>query len=183
MIEKQHNNKDTKLVIAYQSGHKKAFAALVKRWHLQFCKFAYCYVKDADIAKDIAQECWTIIYKKLDTLHQPEKFKSWAISIVNRRAIDWIRASNRERHKLHLLYEEAPKVSSILEENTDQQEKKIRLKAAIEKLTVQQKTIIDLFYTQEYSLNEISELLHISVGTAKSRLFHAREKLKSILKK
>ncbi|MBL4905144.1 MAG: sigma-70 family RNA polymerase sigma factor, partial [Flavobacteriaceae bacterium] len=114
---------------------------------------------------------------------QPEKFKSWAISIVNRRAIDWIRASNRERHKLHLLYEEAPKVSSILEENTDQQEKKIRLKAAIEKLTVQQKTIIDLFYTQEYSLNEISELLHISVGTAKSRLFHAREKLKSILKK
>jgi RNA polymerase sigma factor (sigma-70 family) len=45
-----------------------------------------------------------------------------------------------------------------------------------------QKMIMKLFYIEDYSLIQISEALHISVGTAKSRLFHAREKLKKSLK-
>jgi len=47
---------------------------------------------------------------------------------------------------------------------------------------MQQQMVIKLFYTEEYSLKEISKTLNISVGTTKSRLFHAREKLKQILK-
>lgn len=182
MFKKTKNISDAKLVISYQSGDEKAFAILVKRWHLQFCKFAHWYVKDADMAKDIAQESWTTIYKKLHTLQQPERFKSWAISIVNRKAIDRIRAINREQHKLHVFYKDNVENASEIEVELDKNSTKLFLKQALEKLPNQQKVIVNLFYTQEYSQKEISELLGISIGTAKSRLFHAREKLKSVLK-
>ena len=48
------SNIDSNLVVEYQNGNKKAIAILVKRWHLRFCEFAFWYVKDADIAKDIS---------------------------------------------------------------------------------------------------------------------------------
>ena len=176
MVKNNENKTDTALVIAYQSGHQKAFAALVKRWHLQFCNFAYWYVKDADIAKDIAQESWTIIYKKLNTLEQPGKFKSWAISIVNRKAIDWIRAVHREQKKRGAFYDENSDPKVFNEESNDQQHIKSLLRKEIEKLPSRQKIVIQLFYTEEYSIKQISDLLNTSVGTVKSRLFHAREK-------
>ena len=182
MIKSKENKADADLVIAYQSGNLKTFAELVKRWHLQFCNFAYWYVKDADVAKDIAQESWMIIYKKLDTLQQPDKFKSWAISIVNRKAIDWIRASNRENKKRNSFYDENSEKEIFMEESNDRNNIKVFLKKEIEKLPSNQKIVISLFYTEGYSLKQISELLNVSIGTAKSRLFHAREKLKSTLK-
>ncbi|MBA6155195.1 RNA polymerase sigma factor [Tenacibaculum sp. S7007] len=173
---------DKELVLQFQSGNKQIISLLVKRWHVQFCKLAYWYVKDTDIAKDIAQESWQTILYKLPTLENPERFKSWSISIVNRKAIDWLRANKRVEGKYQKYYKENKR--NILEEEQDEQQKlKNKLLKAIQKLSIEQQVVIKLFYTESYSLKEISKLLNISIGTAKSRLFHAREKLKTILKK
>ncbi|MDT7832011.1 sigma-70 family RNA polymerase sigma factor [Flavobacteriaceae bacterium S356] len=181
-MKKLTNITDADLVKAYQSGDIKALSALVKRWHVSFCKLAYWYVKDADIAKDIAQESWTIIIRKLNDLKEPKKFKSWAISIVNRRAIDWIRAQRNEDKKLHRFYHE--RSSKVISETNEDYKQELRSKLiqSIYELSDDQQMVVKLFYTQNYSLKEISSLLKISVGTTKSRLFHAREKLKTILK-
>lgn len=174
---------DANLVIAYQAGEKKVLASIVKRWHLQFCKLAFWYCKDKDVAKDIAQESWVLIFKKLETLKDPQKFKSWAISIINRRAIDWIRKTNREHHKLHKFYDETPKSTSLDKDDNLPDTLISMMKREIDQLPVHQQVVLKLFYTEEYSLKQISELLKISIGTAKSRLFHARERLKQKMKK
>ncbi|WP_435263173.1 RNA polymerase sigma factor [Tenacibaculum sp. nBUS_03] len=178
-----NNSSDKELVLAYKLGKKVAFSYLVKRWHLQFCKLAFWYVKDADIAKDIAQESWKVILRKIEDLEDPDKFKSWSISIVNRKALDSLRSTKKRKLKLESYYEHKSRVKPFLEvtENKESMYKQ-KLREGIQKLPENQKIVIQLFYTQNYSLNEISELVNISVGTAKSRLFHAREKLKTILK-
>jgi RNA polymerase sigma-70 factor (ECF subfamily) len=53
---------------------------------------------------------------------------------------------------------------------------------AIKDLPQDQQVVLRLFYLEEYSLKEISEIVNKSAGTVKSRLYHAREKLKTILK-
>ncbi|MEE9364686.1 MAG: sigma-70 family RNA polymerase sigma factor [Cellulophaga sp.] len=71
-----------------------------------------------------------------------------------------------------------------VEETANDKENKLKLLLdTIKELPDQQQLVLRLFYLNEYSLKEISEVLAISVGTVKSRLFHAREKLKSIFKK
>jgi RNA polymerase sigma factor (sigma-70 family) len=169
------------LVVNYQKGDKRMISLLVKRWHVQFLNFAFWIVKDADLAKDIAQESWTIIIDKLANLKEPEKFKSWAISIVNRKSIDSIRTKKREQKKLQKLYHERETAYSAFDTDDNSAIKKALLKS-IEKLSTEQQLVVNLFYVQSYSLKEISEILKISVGTGKSRLFHAREKLKKSLK-
>lgn len=168
---------DEELVLAYQAGNKKAMAKLVKRWHLIFCKKAFWTVKDASLSKDIAQESWQIIMKKLHTLQNPSSFKPWALRIVYTKSIDTLR-ENQINSTVEYNHNEEYEVNEF---DTQNDLKKILLKG-IKSLPEQQQMVLKLFYTEDYSLKEISEFLNISVGTTKSRLFHAREKLKLILK-
>ncbi len=180
---------DGLLVMQYQNGDKKAFSLLVKRWHTKLCKQAFFYTKDIDISKDIVQDSWNVIIKRMAGLKEPNSFGTWALTIVNRKAIDWVRKNKRNKEKLHTYYENS-KVNHDREINNNNIEDdynninddntKIILNS-IKKLPENQQVILGLFYVEEYSILQISNILTISKGTVKSRLFYAREKLKSHL--
>jgi RNA polymerase sigma-70 factor (ECF subfamily) len=178
-MQKPNNIEDSWLIIQYQNGHKKAMTLLVKRWHAKFCNQAYYYVKDAAIAKDIAQESWQQIIAKFSEIKESEKFGSWGLTIVRRKSIDWLRKEKRDFEKLKIYFEEERQDFEPALKNTEIIEK---LRKTIESLSLQQQIIIRVFYTEGYSLQEIAEQLNLSKGTVKSRLFYAREKLKLKLK-
>jgi RNA polymerase sigma-70 factor (ECF subfamily) len=176
---KQDKTIDAKLVEAYKAGDQKAMATLVKRWHVTFCKKAYWVLKDAHMSKDVAQESWRAIMNKLNTLQNPEQFKSWALRIVYNRSMDVLRKQSRERFINNEIDEN---LAVVVEDYDEKLELKQALLKAIKALSNEHQHVVKLFYIEDYSLMEISDLLDISVGTAKSRLFHAREKLKQTLK-
>lgn len=178
-MHKKNHISDGILVTRYVHGDQSALALLVKRFHQTFCNHAYWIVKDADAAKDIAQDSWNLIINKVDTLKDAERFKSWGIRIVHRKAIDWTKTvSKQSQHR------EAYKVTKSIQDipSEDISPLKQKLLKAIHELPIHQQQVIRLFYVNEYSLKEVSKIIDISEGTAKSRLFHAREKLKSLLK-
>ncbi len=171
---------DTLLVRQYQSGDRSALPKLVKRWHKEFCNKAYWLTKDSDLSKDIAQDCWKIIIAKIEDLKDPKSFKSWAFRIVYSKSLDALRENQRKRIELQSY---GFNQTEEEEEPIDNSDLKKNLLKAIEQLPKQQQTVLKLFYAEDYSLKEIGQFLDISIGTAKSRLFHAREKLKTIIKK
>lgn len=172
---------DKDLVLEFQSGNAQALNQLVKHWHKPFCEKAYWLVKDADAAKDIAQDSWKVIIDKIDKLEKPESFGSWGLRIVCNKSIDWLNKNSRVQKHLDQIKNEQSQQNTA-EDTDDNSALKLKLLEAFKKLPLHQQTVIQLFYTEDYSLKEISETLSISVGTTKSRLFHAREKLKQLLK-
>ena len=170
---------DKILVLQFQSGDKKALPELVKRWHKQFCNKAYWLVKDKNVAKDIAQDSWKTIINKIDSLNDVNSFGGWAMRIVYTKSLDWLRAEAKEKLQQNEYYNTQDKFDAVIEDN---EQIKKALSKAIKTLPTKQQMVIKLFYVEEYSLKQISDLLNISLGTTKSRLFHAREKLKLILK-
>ncbi|WP_136468862.1 RNA polymerase sigma factor [Flagellimonas onchidii] len=179
-MNKNERSVDGQLVTSFQSGDKQALVALVKRWHKTFCDRAYWLLKDPDMAKDVAQDCWQIIIDKMDTLQEPKNFGAWAMRIVYTKSIDAVKAKNRMTTIQNQLENE--KHDTEADEPSARDNLKRDLLQMVNKLPERQQMVIRLFYVQEYSLREISGMLGISTGTAKSRLFHAREKLKTILK-
>lgn len=177
-MNRTDNILDSWLVLSYRTGNKKAMALLVKKWHSKFCKQAYWYTKDVDLAKDIAQDSWTTIIRKINALEDTNKFGSWSLAIVNRKCIDWTRKQKRRYERLKEYYD-GNHQTEIEKDSNDHIQK---LKHAIGQLPEEQQMVIRLFYTESYNQNEISEILNISKGTVKSRLFYAREKLKTIIK-
>jgi RNA polymerase sigma-70 factor (ECF subfamily) len=169
---------DSGLVNDYQNENPAALVQLVERWHKAFCKKAFFIVKDSEVAKDVAQESWKTIIKKLDSLKDASSFGGWALRIVNNKAIDVLRVQSR----LTNTKKELKRTSEIEEPYTENKELKNLLLTSIQSLSVEQQQVVRLFYLNEYSLSEIAEMLQLKKGTVKSRLFHAREKLKIILK-
>lgn len=171
---------DEKLVKRVQAGDSSALPLLVKRWHKEFCNKAYWLTKDRDLSKDIAQDSWKVIVDKINDLKDPKSFKSWAFRIVFSKSFDVLRYNQRKRMELKSY---AANLTEEEEEHIDTSDLKKNLIKEISGLPEQQQAVLRLFYVEEYSIREISKLLDISVGTIKSRLFHAREKLKRTIKK
>lgn len=170
---------DELLVLQCQSGSKKAMTLLVGRYHLKLCKHAYWYTHDIDASKDIVQDCWTTILNKISGLRDPKRFGSWSRRIVTRKSLDHMQRVKKDRNHLKT-------ISLDIYDDNLQSEKERQIKKlhrAITCLPRDQQLVIRLFYNENYSLKDIGTVLEISTGTVKSRLYHAREKLKTILKK
>jgi RNA polymerase sigma-70 factor (ECF subfamily) len=170
---------DGLLVLRFRAGETNAMGILVKRHNRKLIRHAYWYTGDMESAKDIVQDSWQNIILKFGQLDDPDKFESWAMTIVRRKALDFrsgLKAKRIEQKEIRAetatgdINEEAVKTGQIK-----------LLRDAINSLPAEQQEVLRLFYTESQSLIEIGRILEIPVGTVKSRLYHAREKLKSLL--
>lgn len=180
-MNKPHKIVDSLLVLSYQSGDKKALALLVKRWHKRLCGHAFRYTRNMDEAKDVVQDSWRVILNKLFSLKDTNCFGSWAMTIVTRKALDHIKKNKRfvnginEENNPMAPY---PDAADYLSKENDLS----KVMNAIAFLNEDQRMVLKLFYLEEYSIVEIGRILNVSEGTVKTRLFRAREKLKTIIK-
>jgi RNA polymerase sigma factor (sigma-70 family) len=162
---------DELLVLQAQDGDHKSLAVLVTRWHKKLVAYSYRQTHDMEVSKDLVQEGWQAIIKSIGSLKDPAKFRVWAFRIVHNKVINWIRSQQKQRvMEQELQFEE----NSQEEEDPDFGP----IRRAIDKLPSEQRTILTFFYHHNYSMKEISEILNINVGTVKSRLYHARQKVK-----
>jgi len=178
-MNKSQNPTDRFLILQYRAGDASVLPTLVRRYHKIFCEKAYWITKDKESAKDIAQESWITIIDKLETLKNIDRFRSWAFRIVYTKAIDAVKQrikKNKDLQSVRILSIDTS--SSEVERNLAQK----KLLKAIQELPKEKQDIIRLFYAEEYSIVDISSFLKIPIGTVKSRLFKAREKLKSTIK-
>lgn len=172
---------DELLVLKSQSGDEKALTLLVKRWHQKLLRQANRHLFDAEVSKDVVQECWQAIIKGIGNLKEPSKFGVWALSIASRKSIDWIRKKQTSRKRV-----EDDKVIQTEYESDSEDGKEERLNnltLALKELPADQRIVLSMFYLESQSLNEIAQILSIPSGTVKSRLYHAREHLKKIVNK
>lgn len=136
---------------------------------------AFVYVKNKDDALDVVQELAYQSFKKINTLKTPEYFKTWLMKITINCSINVIR-KNKKVFYLKPEYEEF-----IGTENEDIS-LSISLRALIEALEENEKSIVLLRFYQNYTFKEISEILDIPLGTAKSVLYRAIEKIRKQFK-
>ena len=161
---------DEYLVVQSQRGDTAAFHSLVERWQDRLRGHAYQYTRDAEAAKDVAQEGWLAILRGLKRLDDPGRFRPWAYRIVANKARDWVRREQSRRRVEHV-----PVQSGEVAQPSDALS---RVRAGIEELGAEQRLILRWFYMEDMSVRDIAEALSIPVGTVKSRLYHARNALK-----
>lgn len=174
---------EKELVIAFQSGEKRAFEQLVMLHRDRALRTAFLLCQNKDMAQDIVQESFVQCYMKLSKLKSPEAFRSWFYRILSRTAFGLM-----EKERRYLPMEELPeKREDVLEddvfEHCARRESEGLLKRAILGLGIKQRTVIILYYFNQLSIEEIARVTGSLKGTVKSRLFFAREMLRKELLK
>jgi RNA polymerase sigma-70 factor (ECF subfamily) len=171
---------DELLVLQFQTGRQKAFGILVNRWHKRLVYYSYKLTGDKEASKDIVQDCWIAIYTNLFNLKDPSALGAWMLTIVSNKSVDWLKKQIKERKKIDEFKQnqEGDNLKNKRDNTLD-----LELKKAIEKLSKKQRIVLNLFYLDKFTTREIGSILNLKIGTIKSRLFNAREKLKkSIIK-
>ena len=147
-------------------------------------RVAYLYVKDKHKAEDIFQEVFIKVFKKYDTFKGNSSEKTWIMKIAVNVCKDyfksfWIKRVflNSDREEDRETYNEEYKDES-LEDGIIKSIESRELLNEVMNLPIKYKEVIILYYYQQFSSKEISEMLKLPEGTIRTRLFRARELLK-----
>ena len=135
-------------------------------------------LRNAADAEDVAQEALLRAYRRFRELRDPARFKSWIVRIAFRLALDRWRSRKRRdtRETAWSSPGNAPATPSV-HEMAEANEFQVRLARALDELPEKLRLVVILSAMQGYTLEEVSGLLEIPVGTVKSRLFFARKRL------
>ncbi|KWV90449.1 RNA polymerase sigma factor [Erythrobacter sp. YT30] len=165
---------DELLVVLAQQGDRAAFERLYARWNPRLLSAARRYAGDGELARDLVQECWVGIWKGIGRLKSPQQFRSYAFSVLHRRGSDAIaRAMKARKHETGAAIE--------AQSCSPSQDDRSALSNAFEGLPPDQRLAAHLHFVEGLTLAEIARAQGIPLGTAKTRLFHARRKLKTAL--
>lgn len=132
---------------------------------------------DAD-AEDVAQEALLRAYRRFDRLRERNKFRGWLVRIAFRLALDRSRSANRRTMRETKWGAPARRAASwTAEELAASSEFQAHLDRAIEELPEKLRLVLLLSAMEGHSVEEVSEILAVPMGTVKSRLFIARKRL------
>jgi RNA polymerase sigma-70 factor (ECF subfamily) len=173
-----------------KDGDVCAFDELVTRFQKRVYNFAYGIAGNYDDANDVAQEAFVRVFNSIGTFRGDANFTTWIYRIVTNVYLD--ERKKAKSHRTTSLDEyidlEENSVSRQFEDESplpdeiaESKERNQAVRAAINALPDYQRVIMTLYHLHDRSYEEIADILHLPIGTVKSRLNRARQALKEKL--
>lgn len=182
---------DEELLCRYRdAGDRRAFDALVHRYERELFSYLRRYLGSAAMAEDAFQQTFLQLHLKSHLFQDGRKVKPWLYTIATNQAIDAQRRN--KRHRMVSLDQRNRSghnddVGSLLEMSASDQpaptdvmelrEERTRVREAVAQLPETLQTAVNLIYYQGLKYREAADVLSIPVGTVKSRLHAAVQKL------
>lgn len=162
---------DFEVVQRVLGGESAAFEVLVRQHQQDIYRLTYRMTRNAEDAKDLAQETFVQAYRALGTFRGQSRFSTWLYRIAMNLCLNHLKSSAREDPAEvdgHLPDTRADSLEAVM---TDERDRAVA--QAIGALPPQQKATLTLRVQQGLSHKEIAEILDCSEGTAKANYFHA----------
>lgn len=164
------------LVVRAQHGDMSAFAQLVSRTQNGIYNLAYSVLHNHEDAQDVTQEIYLRVWRALPSFRGEAKFTTW----LYRLAVNTCLNKRRQlRAQLNIVEDDGVWLFLQAAEKDPltvalDKERAARLWAAVERLPEKYRLVINLFYQQQRSYQEIAEILSLPIGTVKAHLNRAR---------
>lgn len=187
-ITGQYAVADEELIYRFQNGDVYAFDQLVYRYKDPLINFVYNFLGDRIDAEDVVQETFLRVFKKKHMYRNIAKFSTWIYTIAGNLAKTELRRRRRRRIMSisQIGYDDRDydipddMLTPDKKVNSDINEKSIR--EEIQNLPAKFREVVVLRDIQEFSYEEISDILKIPIGTVKSRVNRGRSRLQKRLK-
>ncbi len=180
-----------------REGTAGAFRPLYERYKDKVYNTAYRITGDAELAQDVTQDVFVQVYERLGQFRFRSRFSSWLYRVAANRATDEVRRRGRERWLLDFRFRssqgEGPgggtvtgaqeRGSSPVESAVESAEEAEIVAQAVAALSVKLRTVVVLRYFEGLSYEEVAQVIGRSVGTVKSRLSRAHQRLSDRLRK
>ncbi len=175
---------ESHLIRKLQQGNLKALGALFTTHKDMVYRTALAITRDKRSAEDILQECFVRLYTYAASVDTKRPLKPWLYRVTVNLSYDW--SSTKPTQPLDEILEWLSGLPGTFPSPDDKVEEKEMIgmvRQIIDELPALHRAVIVLFYLETLSLEEIAQVLELPLGTVKSRLFYARERLRKSLKR
>ncbi|MEA3441245.1 MAG: RNA polymerase sigma factor [Chloroflexota bacterium] len=176
------NQSDADLILQVQEGSLEALGVLYDRHRQLVFRTVLAISGDPDVANDLLQDVFLRLYRFIDRVDTCRPLEPWLYRMSTNLTYTWVKRNTRWTRPLDEMAEwlggggkNSPHDAVERKDDVDQIHK------ALSSLSPSQRVVVVLYYLNDLSLHEISEILEIPVGTVKSRLHYGRQALKKKL--
>lgn len=173
-----------------KKGDQNAFGEIVEIYKNKVFQLCYRMLGNRQEAEDAAQEAFIRAFINIHTFKQELKFSTWLFRIATNLCIDRIRKKKPDYYldaevqgtEGLTMYSQVASSDPLPEAELESLELQETIQKEILKLPEKYRAVIVLKYIEELSLNEISEILDLPLGTVKTRIHRGREALRQQLR-
>jgi RNA polymerase sigma-70 factor (ECF subfamily) len=173
---------DRELITKLQQGSLEALGVLYDRYQHMVFRTALAITGDPDAAADLQQDVFLRLFRFAKRVDAERPLEPWLYRVTANLAYTWVKRHNRWVRPFEDLAEwvasgfrSSPVQQMEIDETNEQ------IYHALLSLPLTHRVVVALYYLNDLSLQEISEILEIPVGTVKSRLHYGRLALKQYL--
>mgnify|MGYP000592278981 CR=1 FL=1 len=172
---------DKDLIARIAVKDQTAIEALFGRYQVRVFRFILRFVRSEAVAEELTNEVFLEVWRNAARFEGRSSLSSWMLGIAHNKAVSVL----RKRSEAELDDDAAgaiPDTADTPEVTAQKADKGALLRACLERLSDDHRTIIDLVYYQEMSVAEVATVVGIPENTVKTRMFYARKKLSELLK-
>jgi len=163
------------LVTQFQRGNRAAFERIVRLWERSLFYYLRRLTPSEANAWDFLQETWLRIFRSIDSLRDPRAFPAFLYTTARNVAI------SKQRLKYTMEVQLKVEDTSICDSALTAFEDAEQVHIALDQLPLPQREALTLFFLNDLSIDDISRVLGVPVGTVKSRLHYAKQALRTII--
>jgi RNA polymerase sigma factor (sigma-70 family) len=170
---------DVTLIGRVADADRAAFEALHRAYLPRLRRFLNRFTQQRALAEEILNDTMMIVWHKAHTYNSTSKVSTWIFGIAYRQALKALSRANVEA----TLGTAISAIALVPEPEAELQQRQLReqLDRALRSLPMKHRTVIQLTYYQGYACREIADLIACPVNTVKTRMLHARRKLRALL--
>tara|TARA_Y100000589_G_scaffold317298_1_gene343202 strand:+ start:134300 stop:134866 length:567 start_codon:yes stop_codon:yes gene_type:complete len=168
------------LVKACIKGNEKAQYAFYKKFYGKMMAVCKRYARDDDEAKDIFHEAMMKVFNNLPKYQFNGSLEGWVRRIMVNTSIDWYR-KNKNTFGFTDDEQQLEDTNIAIDDMVNSDFNVQDIMKAIQQLTPAYKAVFNLYVIEGYSHKEIAEMLNVNIGTSKSNLAKAKQKLQKLL--
>jgi RNA polymerase sigma-70 factor (ECF subfamily) len=157
---------------------RRAFEALYRAYYRRLMRFLYRITRRADLVEEILNDAMLVVWQKADSFHGDSRVSTWVFGIAYRKALKALERAGRSRV---LVGEDELPALAAPDSAVEEVELQDWLSNGLDRLSPEQRMVVESVYYLGLSYNDIAEIAGCPIGTVKTRMFHARRRLKDLL--
>lgn len=155
-------------------GDKAAFRALYHALYAPLSRHLYRLTQRLDDVEDLLNEVMWVVWENAGSFRGDARVRTWVLGIATLKSRHWWHRQRRDR-ELARQFDPGDEAAPMTSDTDD-------LARGLARLSAEQRESVELAYYFGYSCDEIAQLMECPAGTVKTRLHHARKRLRKILK-
>jgi RNA polymerase sigma-70 factor (ECF subfamily) len=178
LTERAREHRERELLERIDARDREAMREFYLLYYERLTRFLSRMTRRHELIDEMINDTLFVVWEKAGDFRGDSRVSTWIMGIAYRRGLNLLRAEYRAQERMVLPTTEDQPLRDSVAEQYDLAE---LLERALEGLSPDQRAVLELTYDLGHSCAEIAAIMHCAINTVKTRMFHARNKLRRLV--